>query len=64
MENKTLQARLHIGNHMEVIANDDEKTALIVLLSSRLEDERSGAIGEIYDLSCKEVVYRCRRSAY
>ena len=62
MQKGHLQARLYVGNKVELIGCNKDKARLVVLLSSRLEQERGGASGDIFDSAVKKVIYRCRRS--
>ena len=64
MTNGHLLARLYIGGDVEVIARAENKVQLMVVLSSRLEQEASGISGDILDLKHNQVIYRCCRSAY
>lgn len=57
-----LQARLYLGNRTELVATNNDKARLVVLLSSRLEREKLSATGDIVDTELNEVVYRCCRS--
>ena len=59
-----LQARLYLGDRTELIATNDDKARLVVLLSSRLEKEKLDATGDIVDIELNEVVYWCCRSVH
>lgn len=64
MSQSNLQARLYVGNQVEVVATGSEIKNLIVVLSSKLECETSGMSGDIIDTCRQQVVYRCCRSGY
>lgn len=64
MKHGNLQARIHYGSRVEVVANDNRIHHLIALISSILEEERAGISAEIVDIDCDQVLYRCCRSAY
>lgn len=59
-----LQARLYLGNRIELVATNSDKSRLVVLLSSRLEKERLGVCGDIVDTQKGEIIYRCSRDSY
>jgi hypothetical protein len=59
-----LLARLYVGGDVEVIGRAENKVHLMVVLSSRLEEEASGISGDIIDTSCNQVIYRCCRSSF
>lgn len=61
MRKDYLQARLHFGSRIKLIATNRDKSRLVVLLSSRLEREQPGVYGDIVDTKKDEVVYTCSR---
>lgn len=63
MKKNHLEARLYCGNRSKLIAVNNDKARLVVLLSSRLENEKLGVHGDIVDTQCGEVIYTCCRQA-
>ncbi len=57
------EARLYLGNRTKLVASNNNKARLVVLLSSSLEKEKLGVSGDIVDTHLNEVLYLFYRSA-
>jgi hypothetical protein len=55
------EAKIRIGNKIISTVTGNSISDLRVFLSGKCELEKSGAKGEIIELSTGEVVYRCNR---
>ena len=64
MNEGCFQARLHIGNKVEILGHHASKSCLVVALSSRLEEEPSGTSGDIIDIKKRKIIYQCCKRSY
>ncbi len=62
-EQHTYEARIKIGGEVISQTTGDSISDLQVFLIGQCELEKSGAEGEIVEISTGEVVYRCRKQS-